>query len=94
MRIRDRFSQFSSETEAIIGAGLIILPYGKYVLLRPSFYQQLTNAYRGNHCWMTLIGQTLPTVRKHQGSPIEQPCLSSPRNRKKYLGIDLSIFSR
>lgn len=26
MRIRDRFSQVSSETEAIIGAGLIILP--------------------------------------------------------------------
>ncbi|GAA0001813.1 hypothetical protein BRDID11002_18140 [Bradyrhizobium diazoefficiens] len=37
----------------------LVRTYGKYVLLRPSFYQQLTDAYRGNHFWVTLIGQTL-----------------------------------
>jgi alkaline phosphatase len=43
--------------------------YGKYVLLRPSFYEQLTDAYRGNHFWVTLIGQTLPTVRIYLALP-------------------------
>ncbi|OKO74627.1 DedA family protein [Bradyrhizobium sp. AS23.2] len=47
----------------------LVTTYGKYVLLRPSFYQQLTNAYRGNHFWVTLIGQTLPTVRIYLALP-------------------------
>lgn len=47
----------------------LVATYGKYVLLRPSFYQQLTNAYRGNCFWVTLIGQTLPTVRIYLALP-------------------------
>jgi membrane protein DedA with SNARE-associated domain len=47
----------------------LVKTYGKYVLLRPSFYEQLTNAYRGNHFWVTLIGQTLPTVRIYLALP-------------------------
>jgi membrane protein DedA with SNARE-associated domain len=47
----------------------LVTTYGKYVLLRPSFYQQLTDAYRGNHFWVTLIGQTLPTVRIYLALP-------------------------
>ncbi|MDH2345946.1 DedA family protein [Bradyrhizobium sp. SSUT18] len=47
----------------------LVRTYGKYVLLRPSLYQKLTNAYRGNHFWVTLIGQTLPTVRIYLALP-------------------------
>jgi membrane protein DedA with SNARE-associated domain len=47
----------------------LVTTYGKYVLLRPSLYQQLTNAYRGNHFWVTLFGQTLPTVRIYLALP-------------------------
>lgn len=47
----------------------LVTAYGKYVLLRPSLYRQLTDAYRGNHFWVTLIGQTLPTVRIYLALP-------------------------
>ncbi|UGV28682.1 DedA family protein [Rhodopseudomonas boonkerdii] len=47
----------------------LVRTYGKYVLLRFSFYEQLTDAYRGNHFWVTLIGQTLPTVRIYLALP-------------------------
>jgi alkaline phosphatase len=43
--------------------------YGKYVFLRTSLYHQLTDAYRGNHFWVTLIGQTLPVVRIYLALP-------------------------
>lgn len=43
--------------------------YGKYVLLKPSVYQRLTGAYRSNHFWVTLLGQTLPTVRIYLALP-------------------------
>lgn len=47
----------------------LVTAYGKYVLLRPSLYRRLTDAYRGNHFWVTLIGQTLPTVRIYLALP-------------------------
>ncbi|WP_342725678.1 DedA family protein [Bradyrhizobium sp. B097] len=47
----------------------LVARYGKFVLLRPSLYRQLTDAYRGNHFWVTLIGQTLPTVRIYLALP-------------------------
>ena len=47
----------------------LVTRFGKFVLLRPSLYRQLTNAYRGNHFWVTLIGQTLPTVRIYLALP-------------------------
>jgi alkaline phosphatase len=47
----------------------LVARFGKYVLLRPSLYSRLSNAYRGNHFWVTLIGQTLPTVRIYLALP-------------------------
>lgn len=43
--------------------------FGKYVLLKPPLYQRLTGAYRSNHFWVTLLGQTLPTVRIYLALP-------------------------
>lgn len=43
--------------------------YGKYVLLRPSFYDRLTDAYRRNHFWVTLSGQVIPAVRIYLALP-------------------------
>lgn len=47
----------------------LVTRYGRYVFLRPSLYRQLTDAYRGNHFWVTLIGQTLPVVRIYLALP-------------------------
>jgi alkaline phosphatase len=47
----------------------LVARFGKYVLLRPSLYGRLTGAYRSNHFWVTLIGQTLPTVRIYLALP-------------------------
>lgn len=47
----------------------LVTRYGKYVSLRPSLYHQLSGAYRGNHFWVTLIGQTLPVVRIYLALP-------------------------
>ena len=47
----------------------LVARFGKYLLLRPSLYGRLTNAYRSNHFWVTLIGQTLPTVRIYLALP-------------------------
>jgi alkaline phosphatase len=47
----------------------LVARFGKYVLLKPSLYGRLTGAYRSNHFWVTLIGQTLPTVRIYLALP-------------------------
>lgn len=47
----------------------VVARFGKYVLLKPSLYQRLTGAYRSNHFWVTLFGQTLPTVRIYLALP-------------------------
>jgi alkaline phosphatase len=47
----------------------LVARYGKFVLLRPSLYERLTGAYRSNHFWVTLVGQTLPTVRIYLALP-------------------------
>jgi alkaline phosphatase len=47
----------------------LVTRYGKYVSLRLSLYRQLTDAYRGNHFWVTVIGQTLPVVRIYLALP-------------------------
>ena len=47
----------------------LVARYGKYIFFRPSLYGRLTNAYRSNHFWVTLIGQTLPTVRIYLALP-------------------------
>ncbi|WP_013503401.1 DedA family protein [Rhodopseudomonas palustris] len=47
----------------------LVTRYGKYVSLRLSLYHRLTDAYRGNHFWVTVIGQTLPVVRIYLALP-------------------------
>jgi alkaline phosphatase len=47
----------------------LVTRYGKYVALRLSLYRQLTDAYRGHHFWVTVIGQTLPVVRIYLALP-------------------------
>lgn len=47
----------------------LVARFGKYVFLRPSLYARLVNAYRSNHFWVTLIGQTLPTARVYLALP-------------------------
>ncbi|ETR77745.1 alkaline phosphatase [Afipia sp. P52-10] len=43
--------------------------FGRYVLLKPALYARLAGAYRSNHFWVTLLGQTLPTVRIYLALP-------------------------
>ncbi len=43
--------------------------YGRYVGLTGAFYARLVSAYLGNHFWVTLIGQTLPSVRIYLALP-------------------------
>ena len=47
----------------------LVARFGKYVFLRPVLYARLTNAYRSNQFWVTLIGQTLPTARVYLALP-------------------------
>lgn len=47
----------------------LVTRYGKYVSLRLALYRRLTDAYRGNHFWVTVIGQTLPVVRIYLALP-------------------------
>ncbi|SEE81181.1 alkaline phosphatase [Rhizobiales bacterium GAS191] len=47
----------------------VVARFGKYVLLGPSLYGKLTNAYRRNHFWVTLIGQIMPTARVYLALP-------------------------
>jgi alkaline phosphatase len=37
--------------------------FGKLVFLKPVFYRRMADAYRRNHFWVTLVGQTIPAVR-------------------------------
>ncbi len=52
-----------SRCEDIIGR------YGRFVFLRPELYHRLAAAYRRNHFWVTVIGQTIPTVRIYLALP-------------------------
>ncbi|MCZ3378142.1 DedA family protein [Rhizobium sp. AG207R] len=52
-----------SRCEDIIGR------YGRFVFLRPELYRRLAAAYRRNHFWVTVIGQTIPTVRIYLALP-------------------------
>ncbi|WP_288192123.1 DedA family protein [uncultured Phyllobacterium sp.] len=50
-------------------AKAIVARYGRYVFLKPAFYERLTNSYRSNHFWVTLTGQVIPTVRIYLALP-------------------------
>lgn len=47
----------------------MVAGYGRYVFLSLSLYRRLTNSYRRNQFWATLIGHTIPTVRVYLGLP-------------------------
>lgn len=54
--------------------------YGRFVFLSPQLYDRLTNAYRRNHFWVTVTGQTIPTARVYLALPAG------------ILGLDFKIF--
>lgn len=43
--------------------------FGRYVFLKPGFYRRMADAYRRNHFWVTVIGQTIPAVRVYLSIP-------------------------
>lgn len=47
----------------------LVARFGKYVFLRPELYVRLTDAYRNNHFWVTLLGQTVPVARVYLALP-------------------------
>ncbi|WP_370677226.1 DedA family protein [Pleomorphomonas sp. PLEO] len=47
----------------------IVARFGKYVFFSGQHYQHLANAYRRNHFWVTLFGQTIPVARIYLALP-------------------------
>ncbi|MEW6641600.1 MAG: DedA family protein [Pseudomonadota bacterium] len=47
----------------------LVARFGKYVFLRPDLYVRLSDAYRNNHFWVTLFGQTVPVARVYLALP-------------------------
>ncbi|MBS1167488.1 MAG: putative alkaline phosphatase protein [Proteobacteria bacterium] len=47
----------------------IVARFGKYVFFNGRHYQHLANAYRRNHFWVTLFGQTIPVARIYLALP-------------------------
>lgn len=43
--------------------------FGRYVFLKPTLYRRMADAYRRNHFWVTVIGQTIPAVRVYLSIP-------------------------
>jgi len=43
--------------------------FGRYILLKPSLYRRMAQAYRRNHFWVTAVSQTIPTVRVYSAIP-------------------------
>lgn len=43
--------------------------YGRFIFLSPSFYRRMADAYRRDHFWVTLLGQTIPMVRLYLPIP-------------------------
>jgi membrane protein DedA with SNARE-associated domain len=47
----------------------LVARFGGYLLFGPERYGRLTGAYRRNHFWVTLVGQTIPAVRVYLALP-------------------------
>jgi alkaline phosphatase len=47
----------------------VVARFGKYVFFTLHTYDHLANAYRRNHFWVTLIGQTVPVARIYLALP-------------------------
>jgi membrane protein DedA with SNARE-associated domain len=43
--------------------------FGRFVFLKPALYRRMANAYRRNHFWVTVMGQTIPAVRVYLSIP-------------------------
>jgi membrane protein DedA with SNARE-associated domain len=47
----------------------VVERFGRFVFLKPSLYQKMAGAYRRNHFWVTVAGQTIPVVRVYLSIP-------------------------
>jgi membrane protein DedA with SNARE-associated domain len=47
----------------------LIERFGQFVFLKPALYHRMTGAYRSNHFWVTVVGQTIPAVRIYLSIP-------------------------
>ena len=43
--------------------------FGRYLFLKPAHYRRMVEAYRRNHFWVTVVGQTIPAVRVYLSIP-------------------------
>ncbi|MEH2508802.1 membrane protein DedA with SNARE-associated domain [Nitrobacteraceae bacterium AZCC 1564] len=43
--------------------------FGHYIFLKPTLYRRIAEAYRRNHFWVTVVGQTIPVVRVYLSIP-------------------------
>jgi alkaline phosphatase len=50
-------------------AEALIERFGRFVFLKPALYHRMTGAYRRNHFWVTVVGQTIPAVRIYLSVP-------------------------
>jgi alkaline phosphatase len=50
-------------------AEALIERFGRFVFLKPALYRRMTGAYRRNHFWVTVVGQTIPAVRIYLSVP-------------------------
>jgi membrane protein DedA with SNARE-associated domain len=47
----------------------LIERFGRFIVLKPALYHRMAAAYRRNHFWVTLVGQTIPAVRIYLSIP-------------------------
>jgi membrane protein DedA with SNARE-associated domain len=47
----------------------LIERFGRFIFLKPLLYRKMAGAYRRNHFWVTVAGQTIPVVRVYLSIP-------------------------
>lgn len=47
----------------------LIERFGRFILLKPALYHRMAGAYRRNHFWVTVVGQTIPAARVYLSIP-------------------------
>lgn len=47
----------------------LIERFGRFIFLKPALYHRMAGAYRRNHFWVTVVGQTIPAVRVYLSIP-------------------------
>jgi membrane protein DedA with SNARE-associated domain len=47
----------------------LIERFGRLIFLKAAFYHRMTGAYKRNHFWVTVVGQTIPAVRIYLSIP-------------------------